>query len=833
MSTLVDWLLGLKDLRLGNEGVELGFATELEAWQWAGAAVLCAGLAVWSYRRIEGPVWARGVLGAARGLLLLTLVVLACGPRLQRANETIERDWVVMLVDRSGSMRIPDAPGREGEARRTREEQLRGALAERRAMFEELAAERKVLWLGFDSGAFDLQAGAAGGVSAGGLPVALETPSGTRTDLGQALEQALQRAAARPVSGVVVLSDGRSSDAPSRGVLRRLAAEKVPVIAVPLGSADPLADVAVRSAAGPGVAFVDDVAPVDVVVEHIGALPRGGGSATARVQLIDSATGDVLDEKRIEWKGGVESAGGERGAAEVRTERVTLTATPGVAGKAQWTVRVIPEGGIGGSGAAGAREDLVSENNQTTVNIELVDRPLRVLYVDAYPRWEYRFLQAILTREKTLASTAMLLATGRRSIQEGNTPMDSLPLSPGEWERIDAIVLGDVQPEVFTGEQLRQIRQRVAVGGAGLLWIAGEGATPGAWRGTVLADLLPINMEAPETLRVWDRDVVMAPTPVADRLGVLRLLRIPVDESWWPTAVSDPRSGWSRLRWAQRLDRALLKPAAEVLATARTAMGDDEAPLVVSMRYGAGRVIYVGTDEIWRWRYGRGEDLPERFWLQMVRLLGRESVGRAGKPAIITATPTRAEVGQAVRVRAELLDQALAEGSGSVLQVRVTRVGDLGEGPGERGSEGEAAADLTLRAVGDGRRGGAGEEDGRPTYQGTWAPGRRGVYRLEVIDPLLRGVERVATEVEVWLADDELRRPETDHPLLAQLARESGGSVLAAEELGRLPELLPRREVRITLAPDEHTLWDRPLALIVILLLVTVEWAGRRLIRLA
>lgn len=840
MTDLLDWLLrlGSTPLRPGADGVQFGFAFALAPWQWAGAAVVVLTAALWAYRRSDGPVWARVSLGAARALLLMLLLALACGPRLQRPNETVERDWVIVLADRSASMTIADAPA--GDAtdparpgpRVTREAQFRSALTANRSVFDRLAAERVVLWQGFEAGAFEMKRSESGAA----LPVLLDAPTGLRTNLAGAIEQAFQRAAARPLAGIVLFSDGRSNDQPSRDLLRRLAAERVPLLVVPLGSADPVGDVAISTVSGPGVAFAGDVVPVEAVVEHVGGFSRASGAAdrSTRVQLIDSATGAVLDEKTIVWAAqpdsGSSTPGGEPGPASPAaiSQRVTFTTTPSIPGATNLVVRAVPDVGA----------DLVSENNQAALALNVVDRPLRVVYFDGYPRWEYRFLQAVLTRERSIASTAMLVAPGKRYIQEGNTPLDAVPGSPSEWEPFDAIIMGDVQPDAFSSEQLRQIRQRVAVGGAGLLWIAGEGAVPQAWRGTPLGDLLPINLDGGESLRPWDRDVVMRPTPAADRLGVLRLLRTPGEteqaqgaSTWWPAEVSDPRTGWSRFRWAQRLTPSLLKPAAEVLATARTASGDDEAALVVSMRYGAGRIIYVATDETWRWRFGRGEDLPERFWLQLARLLGRDSVSRAGKPAILTANPARAEVNQPVRIQAELLDQSLADGAGTTLTVRVQRLSGVPEAPG-------GISEVLLRASGDAPRPGSagGSSDrparGRAIFAGAWIPPAPGRYRLTLLEPGLAGVE-VFTDAEAWLADDELRRPETDHALLARLARESGGAVVPAADLPRIAELLPRRDVRITLAPDEHDLWDTPLALILIVILVTFEWAGRRLIRLA
>ncbi len=808
MNGLLEMLLGLRTLRLGERGVEFGFRFPLAAWEWAAVAILCGLAGWWSYRRLDAPRPGRVALAVVRALLLVLLVFLATGPRLQRPNDTLERDWVLMLVDRSASMRVADGPKGPDGARQTREAELKAALARHRPAFDEIAKGRVVLWSGFDGGLVDLKPA----TSATGAPVELMAPDGARSDLGLALERMTARAAARPLSGVVVFSDGRSTDTPSRAVQRRLATLRVPIITVPLGSAEALGDAAVRSVDAPGVAFVGDAVPIQATIERNGAAARG----RARVELVNTVTGEVLDRRDIDAVSDAEADG-------VHQDRVTLTTTPGVAGETQWAVRVVPEG-----------DDLAQENNSVPLRIALTDRPLRVLYLDGYPRWEYRYLQAALSRERSMASTAWLLSGGRRFIQEGNTPIDALPTTTEEWDKIDVIMLGDLRPEVLSPEQLRQIRQRVAVGGAGLMWIAGEASTPGAWRGTPLADLLPVvtSGDSDSGQRVWDRDVVMKPTALAERLGVLRLNSAPaggangvaVGSEWWPAAVSDPASGWSHLRWALRLDASLLKPAAEVLATAVPVDDPNSAgeALVVTMRYGAGRSLLVATDEIWRWRYGRGEDLPQRFWLQLIRMLGRDSVARSGRPAVLTATPARAETSQPVRVQLELIDQGVIDAAGASLTVRVTRI-ETGE-----------ASDVVLRPLAEASSRAAGE---RPKYAGVWVPPERGLYRMEPVETFVRGNGEalVRAEVDVRRRDDELRRPESNHALLAGLSKqtaEAGGVVLAVDQLDQLPGKLPRREVRVALAPDEQTLWDSPLALTLLLMLLTAEWVGRRLIRL-
>src|SRR5690606_2768580 len=97
---------------------------------------------------------------------------------------------------------------------------------------DQLSESKQLLWLGFHSGAFDLNVPNTAGTAETEGPVELGDPDGRRTNLDTAIEQALQRAAARPISGVVIFSDGRSTTPPSRTLLRRLEAEQIRIFTV-------------------------------------------------------------------------------------------------------------------------------------------------------------------------------------------------------------------------------------------------------------------------------------------------------------------------------------------------------------------------------------------------------------------------------------------------------------------------------------------------------------------------------------------------------------------------------------------------------------------------
>ena len=298
----------------------------------------------------------------------------------------------------------------------------------------------------------------------------------------------------------------------------------------------------------------------------------------------------------------------------------------------------------------------------------------------------------------------------------------------------------------------------------------------------------------------------MEPTGLARRLGVLEIVL--GDQVGWPAELADPAYGWSQLQYAQRIEPARLKPTAEVLAQTAAPVGEAHLPLVIQIRYGAGRSLYVATDEIWRWRYGRGETLPDQFWIQMIRMLGRGSLMTAGEGAALEVNPRRAEVQRPIRIELQLLDARLIEaGRAGIAAVLETQ-------------DGRRLDDIELR---------------RPPlsedrFVATYLPEVIGRLRVRIADPTMPEMG-LSMPVEVYAPEGELRRPEADHDLLHRLAAETGGWVLQPDQVADLPELLPNRAVR-TLDPLREPIWDTPLAFALVLLIVTAEWIGRRIIRL-
>src|SRR5205823_5703841 len=78
----------------------------------------------------------------------------------------------------------------------------------------------------------------------------------------------------------------------------------------------------------------------------------------------------------------------------------------------------------------------------------------RVLYVEGYPRYEYRFLKALLEREseatqanKTVELKVLLLDADRDYAKQDRSALEQFPATRDElFKQYDLVILGDVDP---------------------------------------------------------------------------------------------------------------------------------------------------------------------------------------------------------------------------------------------------------------------------------------------------------------------------------------------------------------------------------------------------
>jgi hypothetical protein len=399
-----------------------------------------------------------------------------------------------------------------------------------------------------------------------------------------------------------------------------------------------------------------------------------------------------------------------------------------------------------------------------------------------------------------------LWSADRDFAQEGNMAVTRIPTTREEFDLYDLFVIGDVAGGQFSDAQLEELRRAVTERGAGLLLIGGERSMPMQWIGTPLEDVFPMRLT--NSMPRQPEPVAIEPTSLAKGLG---LLRLGDGDDHWPPELGRDGPAWSRLQWMQRIPFEDLKPTSEVLATAVGSTTEPVGAAVLSMRFGAGHVVYVATDETWRWRNGIGEAYQERFWIQLVRYLSRAGLSAASGGAQLTVEPTTITVGQAATIRIDVKDELVQR-----------RLPDAIDATVSRSTQREDVIRLSTDAATKGSL--------VVGLAGVWQPRQAGEHEITVTDAAFGGT--LTARVRVIEPDDEFARPETDHATLESLCASTGGRLLTAADLYDLSTIIPDRST-FTERIERVPVWSSPLALILLVVLCGLEWSIRRVVRLA
>jgi uncharacterized membrane protein len=248
--------------------------------------------------------------------------------------------------------------------------------------------------------------------------------------------------------------------------------------------------------------------------------------------------------------------------------------------------------------------------------------------VSASPKYDFRFLKNLLSRRRQSDTTDQLAIELTTVLQEADpdyakqdtTAVRFFPSSMDELNQYDVVVFADADPNLLGTTALELLSEFVTDRAGGLVVLSGASFTPLAYRGTPLADLLPIEIDA-ASIPVMDAELkdgfIPQLTPLGEQMAALQLA----------DAISDSRSAWQGLPvWYWYVAAPQLRAGATVLAQHPSAkdLTGRPLPLITLQFVGAGKVIFHATDDTWRWARGDGgEEIYARYWQQILRYLGR------------------------------------------------------------------------------------------------------------------------------------------------------------------------------------------------------------------
>ncbi len=634
------------------------------------------------------------------------------------------------------------------------------------------------------------------------------------TDIATALERVTAGVPAERLAGVVLLTDGRhNAPAAVESVARRLGVQKIPVFPVVSGAGrHPPTDAAIVSLAAP-----ESVSTNDKVSFTVDLKIDGLNGTNVLVTLLDGDT--VVASNTVTPQG------------LALRRQILLSDTPKTNGLHPYRVRV-----------ESFPAEVDRTNNEREMPVMVSQDAVKVLLVDSYPRWEFRYLKNLfLQRDKHVRLQYLLFhpdkvagLTNRvpraASVMAGPGEVEANlpPASEAEWMKFDVIILGDVAPDDLGPVHQRILRDYVIRRGGTLIVLCGMRHMPHAYTGSPLAEVLPVAftpsarplLAAPEAefrlgLTGAGRNSVFLrmDDDAARNLAVWNSLPI----LYWRNGSIRAKEGATVLAYAEAAkpgsDEPVLRmPDAETLAQQRRT--EKEKPLLVTHQEGFGTVLLFGFDHAWRLRYRKGDEYHHKLWGQILRWGTSERIAAGTGTIRVGTSLTRYQAGEPVRVMARLATPdylpiqnaspaALIESETGTVRLRRMlryRVGTPGIYSAEIGALPEGRYRVTLDT------GGIAAGEGEPGVISS---------RLSV----------------VGANDSETVELAADRGLMNHVASLTGGRVLGPGDLPSVSSQLgPARIIQVE--RRQVDLWNSwPLWLLIVLLL-TAEWILRKKVRL-
>jgi uncharacterized membrane protein len=757
---------------------------------------LCALLSWIGYRREKISTGARGLLVGLRCLALLLLFAVIFRPVFVERREDVRQAEVVILADDSASMRRKDDYAGDERARELLQGLSGTAPSEVSRVDLERAALDKIVLPHLKSKGYGTRLFRFADTLDPMPDTTALTGRGHSTHVGDALQVALASHRGRHVTDVLIISDGRNNGGlPAVEAARTAAAAGIPVHTLVVGDTRPEKNLVVELSEAPQSVLEGDEIAVSVRVIARG-IPGGGSARVVLEELEPDGSGTrPLNEVDVELS--------EKGTKAV------LIAPPGSpdssTNERRFKVGVQP-----------LPDETLKDDNAVVFSVRINPEKIRVLYVDAYPRYEYRYLKELLKRsDANIEAQMFLLSATPDFVQDstrGTPPLASIPTGRKELlDRYDVVILGDVNPYGISPDPSRceefmaSLREFVERGG-GLVFIAGEHDNPVDYVGTPLAELLPVVVDATTRNLAADADSKNGfRATVEDAAApheVVRLVQDPKENR----ALWEDEGGFYGFYWFFPVVRA--KPGAQVLLrhpTAGNAHG--RFPLLVSGYFPAGRTLYLSVDETWRWRYRFGDRYHERFWRNAIRWVALGRLKSGDRRVQIDASKTSYDLDERVTLEARVLDEDYRPSERPVLPIRLQKPDGT-------------ATDMTLVLVPE-----------RPgLYRASFEVERPGTYTAFVEN---EGQRLASTDFDVVLPSRENADPSPDPALLSSVASLTHGR---ARDLPHVREILDAfpggKEQRQPISSELHDAWDHWGTLIAALLVLAAEWVLRKRLEL-
>ena len=790
---------------------------ELGSREWLPAAILLLVIGTialgWSLARSPLRGFSVYLSALCKLVAIASVALYLVEPQLRSTRPKPGANALAVVVDNSRSMSIR-APGQVTSL----EDKLKNVLQREANWHARAAQDFSVRLYGFDSRLRSLDS------------FEQVKFDGNSSSLGDAIATVRERYANRPVAGVLVFTDGMSTDTlPAM----QPGENPVPIFPVVDLGRDQLRDISITDPAITQSAF--ELAPVQIeaTIRCLGLkdqkvivrlFDEKNNSDSDQTLTVDSGT----FEKRVRFQYRPKEPGIQfaRLRAMLKSEDDPAELSPP------------------------SQQEVTTTNNTRLLAIDRGGGPYRILYLAGRSNWDIKFFRRAVEedqelrmagivrvakkeakfnfRDRSVSNTNPLFAgfdTDEEAVEQYDEPKfmqfgvrdenelkGGFPKTEAELFQFHALVLDDIEASFFTQEQMLLIRQFVSARGGGLLMMGGSDSFErGGYRDTPIGDLLPTYLNKSATMPSTVESAAAPTAPLgsedADAPSVAyRLTREGSLEPWMRLRASEldeakrlsdmPRFfAWNKLKD--------VKPGASILANVAA---DDNAtyPAMVVHSFGGGRVGALTIADLWRWTMRRSQedsnDLAQ-CWRQMARWLTADVPKRV---ALEIIPPRKTNDPHAIRIKVR--DESYLPLDNASFEVSVLPPdGKL------------VPVDVTPDR----------EQPG--LYLANYWSQIDGPYVVSVKAKSADG-EEIAEVESGWSAEPsalEFRNLAPNLDELTALARQSGGEVIDIDQLDNFVRSLPTRQVPVTETRVEP-LWHSSTWLALTLICLCAEWGLRR-----
>ncbi len=581
---------------------------------WALFALLAAAgvaLAIWFYRHTLRALTVRQriILVVLRSGFFLSLLVCLAGPaQVERVYDSAQDSRpLAILLDRSGSMTVPDAHGVT---------RLSSALRVwKKVETDAIHSFPTLRYFRFSDSA----------EAAPDLEGAMTAPeSGTGTHLYDSLNQVMKEAPPRGYGGIVCLTDGLdTTDATSEECISRALQNHCPLyFCVGAGQAAPQETLLVREMDVPGQVLRKSQFTARIVVEAHSGRDRD-------VPLSLRMNDQPLAETKLHLHAG--------------------------ANLIPWTVPInSAEPGLIHL-ACQLGEGAEQESIAAAVRV-VAQEQIRILLYQGSLDWSYRFINLAVENDSSFSVTGLFspdLNLTREIASSSQDPtLTQMPDKASDLQPFQIVVLSNVFADQMSPAQQKALSDYVQ-GGGGVLFMVSDTKAAGTFTGTTLESLMPVIFEAPvnnpnegeseEDFQERMRQTASGANPSMEGafaaeaegqtgLPPLKFFAFPPGHKRSEVAdLFGAATGGLIQNLPQFATYARvhgIKAGGEVLAVHpddKTAANTPRA-LLVTQRFGQGRVTALLTDGLWRWKLSLPSTShdPEIFWQQLFHLLARQ-----------------------------------------------------------------------------------------------------------------------------------------------------------------------------------------------------------------